>query len=654
MNPTFYSATPARRRAALQRFLWLGATWLLSLAAVSAADTMTAQDWMQWRGPLGSGVAPAADPPVTWSEDKGVRWKVKIPGEGTSTPIILGNRIFVQTAIPTGTKVEAAPESTAAPATVSTNAGAQGEPRREGRGRGMRAPQPTEVYQFVLLCLDRQTGKELWRRTAREEVPHEPRHRSEGSYASASPVTDGQHVFAYFGSRGLYCYDLEGQLKWSQDLGNMRIAMSFGEGSSPVLYQNLVIVNWDHEDGSFIVALDKATGKTVWKNPRDERTSWSTPLFIEHEGKPQVVVTATGKIRSYEPATGKLLWECGGLTRNVIPSPVTADGLLFAISGYQGNALLAIRLGQSGDLTGTDAIAWSYKKNTPYVPSPLLYQGRLYFFSGNNGVLSCLEAKSGKVLIDAEKIEALQGVYASPVAANGRVYLVGRNGATVVIKPSDSLEVVATNRLDEKFDASPAIAGTDLLLRGKEHLYCLAEPPSRTPDVIFVPTPQEVVDKMLEMAEIKPGEVVYDLGCGDGRIVVTAAKKYGVKGYGFDIDPNRIRESLANVASNKVEHLVTIRQADIFTLDLREANVVTLYLLPELNVKLMPQLEKLKPGSRILSHDFDMRGAKPVQVHSMSTDPNRSNETGYYGTEHSIFKWVVPWEKVSDGSNPGN
>ncbi|MEK7685847.1 MAG: methyltransferase domain-containing protein [Verrucomicrobiota bacterium] len=176
-----------------------------------------------------------------------------------------------------------------------------------------------------------------------------------------------------------------------------------------------------------------------------------------------------------------------------------------------------------------------------------------------------------------------------------------------------------------------------------------APAPKREPDVVFVPTPQAVVDKLLEMAEVKKGDVVYDLGCGDGRIVVTAAKKYGVKAIGFDINPERVKESLANVKSNKVEQLVTIKEADIFTLDLREATVVTLYLLPDLNVRLMPQLEKLKPGSRIVSHDFDMRGAKPVKVHSMTAE--NELEEGSQEAEHTIYKWIVPWEKEPAASD---
>jgi outer membrane protein assembly factor BamB len=347
--------------------------------------------------------------------------------------------------------------------------------RRGGRG-GMGGSKPTEVMQFTLLCLDRQTGKVLWQQVAREEVPHEGIREGEGSFAAPSGVTDGKHVFAYFGSRGLYCYDMKGKQEWSKDLGKLRIAMGFGEGSSPVLYKDTLIVNWDNEDGSYIIALDKNTGNTLWKQSRDEGTSWATPIVAELDGKPQVVTSATRKIRSYDLATGKQLWECTGLTRNVIPSPVAgSDGMVYCISGFMGSALLAIKLGHEGDLTGTDAIAWTYKKSTPYVPSPLLYDGKLYFFAVNNGILSCLDAKSGQVVFDAERIGALNGVYASPVGAGGKVYLAGRNGATVVLKQSEKFEVLATNTLEDKFDASPVAVGKELLLRGHDYLYSIAE-----------------------------------------------------------------------------------------------------------------------------------------------------------------------------------
>jgi outer membrane protein assembly factor BamB len=353
--------------------------------------------------------------------------------------------------------------------------GGPGGRRGTGGGRGMGGPKPTEVQQFVLMALDRSNGKVLWQQVAKEEVPHEGFKENDGSFSSPSGLTDGKHVYAYFGSRGLYCYDMQGKLQWNQDLGKMRVANSFGEGSSPTLYKDALIVNWDNEDGSFITAIDKNSGKTLWKEARDERTSWSTPIIVEHEGKAQVVTTASGKIRSYDPSTGKLIWECGGMTRNVIPSPVADADKVYCMSGFMGNALLAIRLGETGDLTGKESVVWTHKKSTSYVPSPLLYGDKLYFFANNNGTLSCLETQSGKPLFDAERIEELQGVYASPLGAAGRVYLAGRNGAVVIIKQSDKLEKLATTKLDDNFDASPAAAGKDLFLRGRAYLYCFAE-----------------------------------------------------------------------------------------------------------------------------------------------------------------------------------
>jgi outer membrane protein assembly factor BamB len=461
-----------------------------SFAFMAAAVTTPDQNWPQWRGPLQNGVAPSADPPVSWSETNNIKWKVKIPGGGSATPIIWDNLVFVQTAIPTGKKVEAAPPSSPAGDAPAPPAGGPPPPPRDGtngapprppggpgggRGRGGFGQKPTEFYQFSVLCLDRQTGKVLWQRVAREEVPHEGVMQNEGTYASPSGLTDGKRLYAYFGSRGLYCYDMSGNLQWNQDLGKMRIAMTFGEGSSPALYQDSLIINWDNENGSFITALDKNTGKTLWKESRDEHTAWSTPIVVEYDGKPQIITTATGKIRSYDPATGKIIWECGGLTRNVIPSPVADSSMVYCMSGFMGNSLLAIRLGRTGDLTDTDAIAWTHKKSTPYVPSPLLYGDKLYFYANNNAVLSCLNTKSGEPLFDAERVEGLSNVYASPVGASGHIYLAGRNGTTVILKESDKFEVLATNQLDEKFDASPAAVGKELFLRGRQSLYCIAE-----------------------------------------------------------------------------------------------------------------------------------------------------------------------------------
>lgn len=454
----------------MTRFL---STTLALLAATSLHAADATKDWPRWRGPLANGTAPDAVPPTTWSESEHVKWKAKLPGLGTSTPIVWEDQVFVLTAIPTGKKTE--PASAPQPAPPSEpEAGNPDRPRRRGGG-GMRSETPTEAYQFTVIALDRATGKVRWQKAVREEVPHEGHHRDHG-FASSSPVTDGEHLFVSFGSRGVHCLDLAGNVKWSKDLGKMQTRNAFGEGASPALHGDTLVVPWDHEGEDFVVALDKKTGAEKWRQKRDEPTTWATPLIIEHEGNAQVVVSATNRIRAYDLATGAPIWECAGMTTNVVPTPVTGFGMLYAISGFRGASLLAIRLGRTGDLTGTDAIAWQHGKGTPYVPSPLLSGERLFFYSGNNGILSCFDAKTGKPHYESERIaDLLGGVYASPVAAAGRVYLTGRDGKTVVIRDAEKLEPLATNKLDDRFDASPAIAGKELFLRGHEHVYCIAE-----------------------------------------------------------------------------------------------------------------------------------------------------------------------------------
>jgi outer membrane protein assembly factor BamB len=450
---------------------------LLTLAACAAilcpTSTTTAAAsepqsfWPQWRGPLCNGTATQGDPPLVWSETNHVKWKAKIPGYGTSTPIVWGDRVFVLTAIPTGKKADAKPSEPAIQ-------GGEAAGREGGKGGGgMRSAPPGELYDFIVLCYDRQSGKVLWQKVAREGAPHEGHHPDHG-YASTSPVTDGQHLLAFFGSRGLHCYDLAGNHKWSKDLGQMQTRNSFGEGTSPALYGNTVVVNWDDEtDKDFIVAFDKRTGDELWRKPRNEPTGWSTPLVVEHQGKAQVIVTASGKIRSYALDTGAEIWSCAGLTANPIPSPVASGDTVYATSGYRGSAVLAIALGRTGDLTSSDAIRWSYNKNTPYVPSPLLVDGLLYLVTVNTAVLSCFDAKTGSPHFQGERLEGITGIYASPVAVRGRVYVLGRNGACLVLKQGPQFEVLATNTLEDKTDASLALAGDELFLRGHQFLYCI-------------------------------------------------------------------------------------------------------------------------------------------------------------------------------------
>ena len=454
---------------------------VLCLVAISLSrlelSADTAGEWPQWRGPDGTGVAPHSNPPVEWSEKENIRWKVAIPGKGHASPIVWGDRIFLLTAIETDEIGETQPTEEVGEAPTVEKPAEERRWRRRGRGRwrGMRGITPKNVHEFAILALNRQDGTVLWQRTLRRELPHEGTH-NDGSWASISPVTNGEYVYVSFGSRGLYCLDMEGNLKWEKNLGRMTIRMGFGEGSSPVLLDDRLIVNWDHEGDSFIVALSKKTGEELWRVPRDEQTSWATPLVVEHDGRSQIITNGTRRVRSYDGKNGELIWETGGMTPNAIPSPVAAGGVVYLISGFRGNALLAIPLASaSGDITDSDAIAWSLDRDTPYVPSPLLYGDNLYFLKENSGILTCLDPATGNHRFGPQRLEGIEGVYTSPVGAAGRVYIAGRNGATLVIRQGPEFEVLAENHLDESFTASAAIAGDEIFLRGQTSLYCIGE-----------------------------------------------------------------------------------------------------------------------------------------------------------------------------------
>jgi len=250
----------------------------------------------------------------------------------------------------------------------------------------------------------------------------------------------------------------------------------FGEGSSPVLHGNTIVIVQDHEGDSFISALDKRTGELLWKTARDERTTWFSPIVVVHDGKPQVITAGTNRIRSYDLATGKLLWDGDGLTRNAIPSPVASDGFVYLTSGFRGSALQAVHLAAAtGDITASDAVVWEHNRDTPYVPSPLLYKDTLYFLKQNDGILSAFNTKTGEAYYGPERLQGISGVYASIVGAADRVYIAGRNGTVNVIQYGPSFKILAENILDESFNASPAIAGSELYLRGAKYLYCIAE-----------------------------------------------------------------------------------------------------------------------------------------------------------------------------------
>ncbi len=418
----------------------------------SPSPTEWARSWPQWRGPLATGAAPHADPPVEWSETANVRWKVAVPGRGHSTPIVWGDRIFLTTAIATG-------EASRAEARA-------GEHDNAGTVRRQR---------FAVLALDRRDGSIAWQRTVGEALPREGGHLT-ASFASASPVTDGERVYASFGSHGLYALDLDdGAVLWQTDLGDMATLHGHGEGSSPALHGDTLVVNWDHEGPSFLVALDKRTGKPRWRAARDEPSSWATPIVVEHAGRPQVIVSGTRRLRGYDLATGEVIWECGGLSANIVASPVAGEGMVFAGSSYEKQAMLALRLaGARGDVTGTGAVAWTRDRGTPYVPSPLLYRGSLFYLRHYQGILTRVDARSGADRPGALRLPGLGNVYASPVAAAGRIYITDREGTTLVLRDGDEPEVLALNRLSDTFSASAAVAGGEIFLRGERYLYNLS------------------------------------------------------------------------------------------------------------------------------------------------------------------------------------
>ena len=421
----------------------------------AGSPTNAVESWPQWRGPLANGVAPTANPPVHWSETNHIRWKLAIPGKGHSTPILFGDRVFLTAAVPVGPAQK--PVYDNAPGTHDS------------------VP-VTHRHQFIVLAVNRRDGKVVWTKLLREEFPHEGGHET-GSLASNSPVTDGERLYVFLGSRGLYCLDLKGEILWQKDLGKMQTLHAHGEGSSPVLYRDTLIVCWDHEGDSFLCTFDKRTGKQRWKIARDEKTSWSTPLVVENEGKPQIIISATKRVRGYDLATGNMLWECSGLSRNVVSSPVAGHGMVFAGNSYDWQAMLGIRLaGAKGDITGTAQVAWKMNRLTPYVSSPLLYDDTLYFLRHNQNILSRLEPATGKPRGEPLRLEGINdNIFASPVGAAGRIYITSRDGTTVVLRHSRDNEPLAVNHLEDSFSASPALAGKELYLRGERFLYCIAD-----------------------------------------------------------------------------------------------------------------------------------------------------------------------------------
>ncbi len=455
------------------------ASTCIAISAVVISSSANAQDaesgmvWPGFRGPDNNGVSTTAKPPTIWNESENIAWKQKIPGKGSSSPIIVGNRVYITSAMPADQTADAPQELSSEELIKKFDKDGDGQLSRPER-RNASALQRESFMQkqkFMVLCYDRSSGDPIWQKVATEAMPHEAHHSDHG-YASASPVTDGRQIYINFGSYGLYCYDLHGHLIWKRDdLGKMTTRGSFGEGSSVAIHEDMVILPWDHEGQSRIEALNRDTGKTIWKTMRDEPTSWSTPLVVEIDGRKQIIHSGQSYSRGYDLETGEEIWKASGLSQRPVSCPTVLGNIGFFASARGGAVLQAIPLNQRGDVT-KNGIAWAINKQTPDVPSLLLSENRLYFLGGNSGILTCVNAETGDPFFSPQRL-SIGSVYSSPVAANGNVFITGRDGKTVVIRDAVTFGVVATNDIGEPVDATLALADEEIFIRGQTHLFCV-------------------------------------------------------------------------------------------------------------------------------------------------------------------------------------
>ncbi len=443
--------------------LFLVSAFALVMTAVSTGEpastprASTVTNWAQWRGSEGTGVSVETGLPLEWGPGKNLSWKSELPGRGHSSPVVWGNRIFLTTDI----EGEVIPGAKAVTHVIE--------------GKEFRHPDSTGAdrrHTLKVLCIDRDTGRILWERTAYDGKVYDDRHRK-GSYAASTPATDGTRVYAWFGTEGIYCYDFNGKQIWKASLGPLP-TVGMGPGTSPVLYKDLLILQCDEDNGdnSFIVGLDRKTGKVVWKTPRKVEASWATPLLVPARTGTELVCSGNQWIISYDPATGKELWRLKGHGSNAIATPVAGHGLVFVYAGFPEKHTFAIRLEGSGDITGGSNVAWTYDKGTAYVPSSILYGDYLYLMS-DRGLLTCLEAESGKVVYDNGRVPIPATFTASPVAFDGKILLTSEDGDTFVIRAGPKHEVLATNSIEEPVFASPAVSQGHIYLRGEKNLYCI-------------------------------------------------------------------------------------------------------------------------------------------------------------------------------------
>ena len=439
------------KRWAYSGVLLVGA-WVGLIAAPSEADETG--NWPQFRGEKVDGLATGDTLPDTWSTTENVVWKADIPGWGWSSPVVWGTKIFVTSAV--------------------------GELEREklvvGGYPGGRV-KPTDVHRWMTYCIDFDTGKFLWEQEAHRGVPPEERH-PKNSFANATPITDGERVYALQENIGMFCYDMNGNKQWEQRWGSFPMRGGWGPGTSPVLHKNTIYLVNDNERESFMLALDKTTGKELWRVAREERSNWSTPYIWEHEGRTEIVTIGTGKIRSYA-LDGKLLWELVGTSGLVSQTPVAKHGLLYVGAGYHYGPLYAVRPGATGNitLTGDETsnqwIAWSQSRSSSIHPCYLISDERLFVLF-DAGLLTCLNAKNGDTIFPRKRLDTGGGrFYASPWAYNGKVFLLNEDGTTWVVEDGPEFKVLGKNVLNDYAWATPAIARGSLFLRTYSGLYRL-------------------------------------------------------------------------------------------------------------------------------------------------------------------------------------
>jgi outer membrane protein assembly factor BamB len=439
---------------------------LTALAAMTpcaglAEDRAPDARWPGWRG-HGQGRVAAARIPLEWSETKNILWKAPISGRGHSSPIVWDGRIFLTTAI----------EGDVVP-------GAKRMRHVQPDGSEFRHPEAMgddRRHEFALVSLDSSSGRVLWERVLWEGVPSDSRHRK-GSFASPTPVTDGERVYAYFGTEGLYACDFEGRLLWTFDPGTVA-SFSVGVGTSPILYGDLVILLADEDNGekSYIAALDRRTGKLVWRTPRNVELSWATPALVEGTGRDELVTAGNQANIAYDPKNGRELWRVQGLESNAVATPLVGERVVVFSSGYPTKISLAVRPGS--DSPASKPILWRYDKGSAYVPSPVLFEGHVYLVT-DKGLVTCLDAQTGAVRYEGRRLPAPATLLASPIVAGGRLLLMSQEGDTFVVRTGPEFAVEHVNPLGEPIIASAAVAGDTLYIRGEKHLFAIAAPQPR-------------------------------------------------------------------------------------------------------------------------------------------------------------------------------